>query len=813
MKNIASVAIALQTGLPVLMWGPPGSAKTSFAYAFSQHTGRPIEVLIGSTREPSDFSGLPIPRRNGNEVLDAMKAMTEILRAQQDDSTPVFAYTNNEDYIPDVVQAPLAWAKRLSKTPGILFLDEISCFVGSTMVRLGNGSSVPIRDVKIGDTVLSFDLEHNRLVRRRVTALIRKKQKGVVRVVTTNGSFDCTPNHEIYTERGWIAAGNLNRGDRLHLLPGLHGAASGFGIPLQDEARVELGFNAGVVPRSAGQVQEIGGQGNCKYVGNEAGEARSGRREVVGVGASNGRSVGSVSEGFDGRGERSDSTEERRYVSGSDHVGGTAGSISQGGYFGPRKASGTALQASGRGHSVQSFATRAGGSQCQVHEVVGRSGTSGVGQQEDFHRSEGRQDSTETNARSSVSLGEGDDSNRGAVFSPPCLHGGQQSEDYDTERGEGVEEPRLYTTGHEEGGLGGFLHQEGQAGGGGLLEGWLHGPSGECAGIVGRGVGGNEGNEVFGDLDWVQVLSVDDLLTPRDVFDLTVDDTHNYFANDVLVHNCAPPAVSAALLRVVLDKVVGDMPLHPDTWMLAAANPPEQAAGGWDLPMPLANRFVHINWGVDVDIWVNGMISGWPQPKIPVLPDNWEDGLPQAKAMIASYIKSRPTQLLIIPKAESDAGKAWPSPRSWTMAATMLAACKSVGAGIDTQAELIAGCVGNGVGLEFIAWLRDMDLPDPELLLKDANLIKPLLKEGRGDKIHTALTSLAAVVIQNFTTERWCAIWSVLSLVFEKTPDVATATARVISNKRPEDENAWPGELIRAVRHLVEAADVIKKRK
>ena len=45
----------------------------------------------------------------------------------------------------------------------------------------------------------------------------------------------------------------------------------------------------------------------------------------------------------------------------------------------------------------------------------------------------------------------------------------------------------------------------------------------------------------------------------------------------------APPAVQAALLRVVLERVVGDLTLPDEVAVVAAANPPDQAADGWDL--------------------------------------------------------------------------------------------------------------------------------------------------------------------------------------------------------------------------------------
>ncbi|EUA17503.1 ATPase associated with various cellular activities AAA_5 domain protein [Mycobacterium xenopi 3993] len=45
--------------------------------------------------------------------------------------------------------------------------------------------------------------------------------------------------------------------------------------------------------------------------------------------------------------------------------------------------------------------------------------------------------------------------------------------------------------------------------------------------------------------------------------------------------------------------------------MIAAANPPEQAAGGYDLEPPLSNRFCHVGFTPSVDEWLDGMATGW----------------------------------------------------------------------------------------------------------------------------------------------------------------------------------------------------------
>ena len=50
-------------GVPVLLWGAPGTGKTSAVRALADAAGWPCETVIASIREPSDFAGLPCVRR------------------------------------------------------------------------------------------------------------------------------------------------------------------------------------------------------------------------------------------------------------------------------------------------------------------------------------------------------------------------------------------------------------------------------------------------------------------------------------------------------------------------------------------------------------------------------------------------------------------------------------------------------------------------------------------------------------------------------------------------------------------------------
>jgi hypothetical protein len=103
----------------------------------------------------------------------------------------------------------------------------------------------------------------------------------------------------------------------------------------------------------------------------------------------------------------------------------------------------------------------------------------------------------------------------------------------------------------------------------------------------------------------------------------------------------APPAVQAALLRVVLERTVGDLVLPESVSIVAAANPPDQATDGWELSPPLANRFCHLDWDVDAATVAAGFAGGWPAPAVASVPDGWADRLAICRAWVAG-VSHRP---------------------------------------------------------------------------------------------------------------------------------------------------------------------------
>lgn len=248
--------------------------------------------------------------------------------------------------------------------------------------------------------------------------------------------------------------------------------------------------------------------------------------------------------------------------------------------------------------------------------------------------------------------------------------------------------------------------------------------------------------------------------------------------------SCAPPAVQAAVLRVVLEKMVGDTKLPQEVRIVMAANPTDIAANGHDLSGPLSNRVCHLQWNLDNSEFCEGLIGGFNGFDSVRLPENWRDKyLPVSKASVASFCKSRPNLLLNIPSDAAGQSGAYPTPRSWEMAATLLAACQACHTEPEVESMLISGAIGDGAAVEFLEWRRKLDLPDPEHLLTNCSKWEV---PKRGDITYAILASVAAVVVAKNTKERWNASWKVVERVIKANqPDVAAVAARTLARNRP----------------------------
>jgi hypothetical protein len=243
----------------------------------------------------------------------------------------------------------------------------------------------------------------------------------------------------------------------------------------------------------------------------------------------------------------------------------------------------------------------------------------------------------------------------------------------------------------------------------------------------------------------------------------------------------APPAVQAALLRVVLERTVGDLCLSDGVAVVAAANPPEQAADGWDLSAPLANRFCHLDWVADPAGFAAGLAAGWPDTPVLNVPIGWQSMLPAARGLIGAFITARPDLACVVPSGPA-AGRAWPSPRSWDAASRLWAAAGAAEAGAEVRTALLMGTVGEGAALEFASWHSKLDLLDPEEALASPRRCR---LPRRPDRMFAVLSSVAAAVVADPTVKRWEAGSVIIGRAASNCPDAAAVSGRVLASCRP----------------------------
>ena len=260
--------------------------------------------------------------------------------------------------------------------------------------------------------------------------------------------------------------------------------------------------------------------------------------------------------------------------------------------------------------------------------------------------------------------------------------------------------------------------------------------------------------------------------------------------------NTAPPAVQAALLRVVLDGVVGDTELPERTRFIAAQNSSEDAAGGWDLAPPLANRFGHLKWSApDVEAWSNWLCGDFEESSGSAVNAEelesevmrqWPDAWARARGMVTGFLRRRPELLHKMPNSDDpQRGKAWPSARSWENATRALAASMIHGLDDDSRDCFIGAFVGEGAAFEFVTWVHESDLPDPVEVLEGR--VTFVHDPYRLDKTAAVLNSCVGFVIPEDSANRDAraeVLWGILADMVDDAADLVLGPARMLARAR-----------------------------
>jgi hypothetical protein len=156
--------------------------------------------------------------------------------------------------------------------------------------------------------------------------------------------------------------------------------------------------------------------------------------------------------------------------------------------------------------------------------------------------------------------------------------------------------------------------------------------------------------------------------------------------------SAAPPSVQAATYQLILNRRIGSYQLPDDAVMVAAGNRVRDKGVAYNMPTPLANRFIHATLAVDFDDW-----QEWAM-------------MNRIHEHVVGYLSYQPNDLFDFdPRRES---YAFATPRSWSFVSELLYEPQEDGSYRETDlpadvlGDLIKGTVGEGPALKFLSYRR-----------------------------------------------------------------------------------------------------------
>lgn len=247
----------------------------------------------------------------------------------------------------------------------------------------------------------------------------------------------------------------------------------------------------------------------------------------------------------------------------------------------------------------------------------------------------------------------------------------------------------------------------------------------------------------------------------------------------------AEHTIQKALLGLMLERRIGGFQLPGCVRTVGAYNPPEQAAGGFDLSPPLANRMGHIDWKPPtVDEHAQYMMRGETangghvdiketvqQIEARVM-QKWPTASASARGLEIAFLRARSELKNQCPKVgDPKASRPWPSDRSWEMATRALAGAKCHDLTQKETEIFVASFIGEGVSSEFFRFMEEQDLPNPADLLDGK--VKWEHDRKRLDRTAAVLSSCAALLTPEQSHDRKKRaerMWDVLANITSKFP-------------------------------------------
>lgn len=194
-------------------------------------------------------------------------------------------------------------------------------------------------------------------------------------------------------------------------------------------------------------------------------------------------------------------------------------------------------------------------------------------------------------------------------------------------------------------------------------------------------------NKELNKMDWAEPIDLPDqeLASQYPIIVLFLDEM-----------NSAPPSVQAAGYQLILNRRVGKYKLPDNVVIVAAGNRDSDKGVTYRMPMPLANRFIHLEMRPDFNAWQNWAVN---------------KGIHQDVVGYLSFAKNDMYDF----NAKSSS-RAFATPRSWVFVSQLL---DDNDTDPDTLFNLVSGAVGEGLAIKFMAHRKvAARMPNPTDILE-----------------------------------------------------------------------------------------------
>lgn len=199
--------------------------------------------------------------------------------------------------------------------------------------------------------------------------------------------------------------------------------------------------------------------------------------------------------------------------------------------------------------------------------------------------------------------------------------------------------------------------------------------------------------------------------------------------------SAAPPSVQAATYQIILNRKIGTYELPKDVVIVAAGNRVKDKGVAYNMPTPLANRFIHSTLHVDFDDW-----QEWAMKN-------------RVHKDVVGYLTYQPNDLFDFdPRRES---YAFATPRSWSFVSELLYEPQADGSYVDTDlpadilGDMIKGTVGEGPAIKFMTYRKQAaNLPKAKDVLEGK---VTTLKVKQIDVMYALTTALVYELVDGVT--------------------------------------------------------------